>query len=156
MKKNIGISFIIIFSLLLSACSLEPDVDNLYKKENPLESEIVIPESFSENKQETIKVVLTQGGKKVEKADFVHFEIWNQDGSRHYSMQQAEEVGNGMYRLSKEFDRDGLYYIKVHASNDGSTIMPQKQFIVGDLSNSEIEFLQKGLQKQTVHHEHHH
>jgi hypothetical protein len=155
-KKNIGISLIFIFSLLLSACSLEPDVANLYKKENPLESEIIIPESFSENKQETIKVVLTQDGKKVEGADFVHFEIWKQDGTLNYSMEQAEEVGNGTYRLSKEFDSDGLYYIKVHASNDGSIIMPQKQFIVGDLSKSELEFLQKGVQKQNEHHEHHH
>jgi YtkA-like len=156
MKKNIGISLIFIFSLLLSACSLEPDVANLYKKEKPLESEIIIPESFSENKQETIKVVLTQDGKKVEGADFVHFEIWKQDGTLKYNMEQAEEAGNGTYRLSKEFDSDGLYYIKVHASNDGSIIMPQKQFIVGDLSKSELEFLQKDVQKQNEHHEHHH
>jgi YtkA-like len=156
MKKNIGISLIFIFSLLLSACSLEPDVANLYKKEKPLESEIIIPESFSENKQETIKVVLTQDGKKVESADFVHFEIWKQDGTLKYNMEQAEEAGNGTYRLSKEFDSDGLYYIKVHASNDGSIIMPQKQFIVGDLSKSELEFLQKDVQKQNEHHEHHH
>ena len=156
MKKNLCISFIFIFSLLLSACSLEQDVANLYKKEKPLESEIVIPESFSDNKQETIKVVLTQDGKKVEFADFVHFEIWKQDGSLNYNMEQAEEAGNGTYSLSKEFDSDGLYYIKVHASNDGSIIMPQKQFIVGKLSKSELEFLQKGLQKQNENHEHHH
>jgi hypothetical protein len=141
---------------MLSACSLEQDVANLYKKEKPLQLEIVIPESFSENKEETIKVVLTQDGKKVEGADFVHFEIWKQDGSLNYSMEQAEEVGNGSYSLSKNFDSDGLYYIKVHASNDGSIIMPQKQFIVGELSKSELEFLQKGLQRQKVNHEHHH
>ncbi|KON86573.1 hypothetical protein AF332_06890 [Sporosarcina globispora] len=156
MKKNICISLIIIFGLLLSACSLEQDAANLYKKEIPLEVEIVIPESFVDNKQETIKAFLTQGGKKVEDADFVHFEIWKQDGSVHYKMEQAENIGNGTYSLSKEFDRDGLYYIKVHASNDGSIIMPQKQFIVGELSKSELEFLQKGLQKQNVNHEHHH
>jgi YtkA-like len=155
-KKNIGISLIFIFSLLLSACSLEPDVANLYKKEKPLESEIIIPESFSENEQETIKVVLTQDGKKIEGADFVHFEIWKQDGSLNYSMEEAEDLGNGTYSISKEFDRDGLYYVKVHASNDDSIIMPQKQFIVGELSKSELEFLQKSLQKQNENHEHHH
>ncbi|MDP1420117.1 FixH family protein [Peribacillus simplex] len=157
MKKNICISLIFIFSLLLSACSLEQDVANLYKKEKPLESEIVIPESFSENKQETIKVVLTQDGKKVEGADYVHFEIWKQDGSLNYNMEKAEEDGNGTYSLSKEFDSEGLYYIKIHASNDGSIIMPQKQFIVGELSKSELEFLQKGLEKNDESsHEHHH
>jgi len=155
-KKNICLSFVLIFSLFLSACSLEEDVADLYKKENPFEAEIVIPESFSNNKQETIKVVLTQDGKRVESADFVHFEIWKQDGSLNYNMEQAEEVGNGMYSLSKEFDSDGLYYIKVHARNNSSLIMPQKQFIVGEFSKSELESLQEGLQKNEGNHEHHH
>lgn len=144
------------FCLLLSACSLEPDAADLYKKEKPLESEIVIPESFSANKQETIKAVLTQDGKKVEDADFVHFEIWKQDGTVKYNMEEAVKEDNGTYSISKDFNSDGLYYIKLHASNDGSIIMPQKQFIVGELSKSELEFLQQGLPKQTETHEHHH
>lgn len=155
-KNNICISLIFIFSLLLSACSLEKDVTNLYKEETPLEAEIIIQASFSANTQETIKAVLTQGGKMVENADFVHFEIWKQDGSLKYSMEQAVEEGNGTYTLSKNFDSNGLYYIKVHASNDGSIIMPQKQFIVGKLSESELKFLQKGMHKQEESHEHHH
>ncbi|SNT17813.1 YtkA-like [Bacillus sp. OK838] len=156
MKKNICIFLIFIFSLLLNACSLEKDAANQYKVETPLESEIILPESSAANKQETIKAVLTQGGKRVVGADFVHFEIWKQDGSLKYSMEQAEEEGNGTYSLSKNFNSDGLYYIKVHASNDGSIIMPQKQFIVGKLSESELKFLQKGIQKQERSHEHHH
>lgn len=156
MKKNICIFLIFIFILLLSACSLEKDAANQYKEETPLESEIIIPESFTANKQETIKVVLTQGGKRVRSADYVHFEIWKQDGSLKYSMEQAEAEGNGTYSLSKNFDSDGLYYIKVHASNDGSIIMPQKQFIVGKLSKSDLKILQKGMHKQEESHEHHH
>ncbi|MDM5293194.1 FixH family protein [Peribacillus simplex] len=156
MKKNICIFLIFIFIILLSACSLEKDAANQYKEETPLESEIIIPESFTANKQETIKAVLTQGGKMVENADFVHFEIWKQDGSLKYSMEQAVEEGNGTYTLSKNFDSNGLYYIKVHASNDGSIIMPQKQFIVGKLSKSDLKILQKGMHKQEESHEHHH
>ncbi|WP_309487698.1 FixH family protein [Bacillus sp. SD075] len=155
MTKYICISLILIFNLLLNMCSLEKDVTTLYKEETPLEAEIIIPASFSANTQETMKAVLTQGGKKVENADFVHFEIWKQDGSLTYSMEQTVEEGNGTYTLRKNFDSDGLYYIKVHASNDGSIIMPQKQFIVGKLSKSELKFLQKGSQKQESH-EHHH
>lgn len=147
---------IFILSLLLSACSLKQDVTNLYKQETPLESEIIIPESISANKQETIKVILTQDGKKVEGADYVHFEIWKQDGSVKFDMEQAKEEGNGTYSLSKNFDSEGLYYIKVHASNDGSIIMPQKQFVVGELSESEMKFLQKGKPKQQESHKNHH
>ena len=155
-RKSICISFILHVSLLLSACSLNQDVANLYKKEIPLEVEIILPQSFSDNNQETIKATLTQEGKRITGADFVHFEIWKQDGSLKYGMEEAEEVGNGMYSITKEFDRNGLYYIKVHAGNNGSIIMPQKQFIIGELSESELKFLQKGLQKQAESHEHHH
>jgi hypothetical protein len=155
-RKSICISFILHVSLLLSACSLNQDVANLYKKEIPLEVEIILPQSFSDNNQETIKATLTQDGKRITGADFVHFEIWKPDGSLKYGMEEAEEVGNGMYSITKEFDRNGLYYIKVHAGNNGSIIMPQKQFIIGELSESELKFLQKGLQKQAESHEHHH
>ncbi len=156
MKKSISMFLIFVFSLSLSACSLKQDVAKLYKQETPLESEIIIPESISVNKLETIKVVLTQGDKKVEGADYVHFEIWKQDGSVKFNMEQAEEEGNGTYSLSKNLVSEGLYYIKVHASNDGSIIMPQKQFVVGELSESEIKFLRKGVPEQQESHEHHH
>ncbi|MGM7722977.1 FixH family protein [Metabacillus sp. Hm71] len=142
--------------LMLSACSLKEDVALLYKQETPLESEIIIPTSFSDNEKEIIKVILTQEGKRVNDPDFVHFEIWKQDGSVHYSMEEAKELGNGTYSISKDFDSEGLYFVKVHASQNGSMIMPQKQFIVGELSKSELEYLQKGAQKQNAPHEHHH
>ncbi|WP_307847738.1 FixH family protein [Metabacillus bambusae] len=156
MRKYICISFILHVSLLLSACSLDQDVANLYKEEIPLEVEIILPQSFSDNKQETIEATLTQDGKRITEADFVHFEIWKQDGSLKYEMEEAVEEGNGMYSITKKFDRNGLYYIKVHAGNNGSVIIPQKQFIVGELSESELNFLQKGLQKQVESHEQHH
>ncbi|KKI88654.1 hypothetical protein WQ54_31085 [Bacillus sp. SA1-12] len=156
MKNKIQPVFVLILSLFLSACSLKEDAADLYQKESPLEAEIIIPETFSNNNQENIKVVLTQDGKKVEGADYVHFEIWKQDGSLHYNMEQAKEVGNGKYALSKDFDSNGLYYIKVHASNNGSIIMPQKQFVVGGLTESELQYLKQDLPKNDAVHEHHH
>ena len=155
-KKYVCFFFFVIFSLLLTACSGEKDAVNLYKQEKPLELSIIIPESFSANHQETIKAVLTQGGKKVEGTNYVHFEIWKQDGSVNYGMEESHDEGNGTYSLSKSFDSEGLYFIKVHASNNGSIIMPQKQFIVGKLSESDISFLKKGAQIQEGSHEHHH
>ncbi|RBW68824.1 FixH family protein [Bacillus taeanensis] len=143
------------FSILLSACSLKEDVSGLYKQETPIEAEIIIPEKFSEG-EETIKAVLTQSGKAVENAEFVHFEIWKQDGSVKYEMEQAEEEGDGTYSITKSFDSDGLYYVKVHARHNGSIIMPTKQFIIGELSSSELKFLQKGIQKEEGSHENHH
>lgn len=155
-KKNRCILLIVILSTLLSACSLKQDVEKLYKEEAPLQAEIIIPNNFSANEQETIKAILTQNGERVEDADFVHFEIWKQDGSIKYSMEEANELGNGIYSISKDFDHDGLYFVKVHAGHNGSIILPKKQFVVGELSESELDSLQKGTQSENEVQEHHH
>ncbi|KAA0547136.1 FixH family protein [Bacillus sp. BGMRC 2118] len=156
MKKIISILLLFVFTLLLTACSLNEDVENLYKQENPLVAEVIIPETFSEQNEETIQVFLTQKGEVVTNADFVHFEIWKQDGTLSYSMEEAKEDGNGSYSLSKRFDSDGLYFIKIHASNEGSIIMPVKQFIVGELTASDIDYLQSDVQPKETDSEHHH
>jgi len=150
------IVILLLLSFSLCACSLKPDVATLYKLEEPLQADIIIPASFSLDKPEEITISLTQNGKRVEDPDFVHIEIWKQDGSVAYEMEQAEEIGNGLYSIKKEFNQDGLYYVKAHASNDGSIIMPTKQFIVGELSANELDFLQDGVKNPEESHEHHH
>ncbi|WP_156791356.1 FixH family protein [Bacillus sp. SG-1] len=146
---------IVFFSFLLSACTLDENAADLYKKELPLEAKVFLPEEFSGGK-ETIEVILTQYRKKVDEPDFVHFEIWKQDGSVHYPMEEAESLGNGTYSVTKDFESDGLYYVKVHAGSSGSIISPQMQFIVGELSKEELDFLQKGLKTESPVKEPHH
>ncbi|WP_231597635.1 FixH family protein [Bacillus sp. SA1-12] len=118
-------------SFMLGACSLNEDAALLYKQETPLEYEFILPPSYSDHQEEIIKVILTQGGERVKDPDFVHFEIWKQDGSVYYSMEAAKDLGNGTFSISKDFDSDGLYFVKGHAGKNGSIIMPQNQFIVG-------------------------
>ncbi|MFC7686076.1 FixH family protein [Ureibacillus sp. GCM10028918] len=156
MEKMKLLLFVLMSCILLSACSLKEDVADLYKKESPLEAEVILPDSFFDDRQETIEVVLTQDGKKVNGADYVHFEIWKQDGTLHYNMEPAKEMGNGIYAISKEFNSDGLYFLKVHASKNGSIISPQMQFVVGELSKEDLDFLQKDLPATEGSHEHHH
>ncbi|RIW34751.1 hypothetical protein D3H55_08870 [Bacillus salacetis] len=156
MKKTPLLISLMLVGFLLNACSLRDDAAELYHLEQPLKAEINIPSEFSASEEESIEAVLTQNGKKVENPDFVHFEIWKQDGSLHYPMEEAEVLGNGIYRVSKEFNQDGLYFVKVHASSEDSLIIPQKQFIVGELTESELEFLQEGTRPDTPAEEHHH
>jgi YtkA-like len=149
-------SIFMLSAFLLSACSLDENVADLYKQESPLEADIIIPEHFSEEVSELIQVQLTQNGDNVENPDFVHFEIWKQDGSLNYGMEEAESLGDGTFALSKPFDQDGLYYVKVHASSAGSTIVPTKQFIVGELSESDLEALNNGVKQEEHTGGHHH
>lgn len=155
-KYTVQYVILLVSSLFLSACSLDKDVADLYKKEIPLEVDIIVPDDAAPNKPETIQAVLTQGGKRVEQADFVHFEVWKKDGSIHYGMQNAGESGNGTYSVSKVFEQEGLYVIKVHASSKGSIVIPRKQFIVGKLSDEELHSITEGSQNQAGNNEQHH
>ncbi|MNI42996.1 hypothetical protein D3C81_1643650 [compost metagenome] len=157
--KNKGSSLVVllvIFSVLLSACSLRSDAAELYKQEKPLEAAIVIPELLSKDEPQTIKVVLTQGGQPANQADYVHIDLWKQEGTVKLSMEEAAEDGNGVYHINTTFDSDGLYYIKVYASSNGSIIMPRKQFVVGGLSESEWDAIRKNEPEEIEGHHHHH
>lgn len=156
MKKVKSVLLICMIGLLLSACSVKQDAANLYKKETPLEAAMEIPQSIKTNDITTIKVLLTQNGEKVVNADYVHFEIWKQDGSIQRNMEAAIEEGNGVYSIQKRIESNGLYFVRVHASNENSIIMPQQQFIVGNLTDSELEYLQKDIIIQEESHQHHH
>ncbi|WP_251455541.1 FixH family protein [Priestia endophytica] len=123
------IGFFFLFSLLLSACSTKPDAAKQYKMEHPLQAEIILPKSLSTNTEKTFRVNLTQDGKKVENPDYVHFEIWKQNGSVKFPMEQAEKEKNGTYRLTKKLNQDGLYYVQVHASKGGDPIMRRNSLL---------------------------
>lgn len=143
--------------LLLSACSASPEAVNRYEKEIPLIAEINIPETLSVHQPETIEIILTQDGQRVPGADFVHYELWSHDGSLRDPMTDAVEVGDGVYTVTKTFDKEGLYFIKLHSGNNGSIIIPQKPFAVGKLSEAELAYLQAGtptFQEGTAEHHH--
>ncbi|WP_342048503.1 FixH family protein [Bacillus sp. OTU530] len=156
MKHTVQFSILLLLSLFLGGCSLNKDVEKLYKTEAPLEVNIILPEQVSPNKPEMIKAVLTQDGKTIKHADFVHFEIWKKDGSVQYGMEPAKDDGNGTYSLSKVFNQEGLYVIKVHAGNQGSMVMPRKQFVVGQVSEEELNSLKESSPNQEGDHAHHH
>ncbi|TWT00533.1 FixH family protein [Planomicrobium sp. CPCC 101079] len=156
MEKFTVLAILLPSLLFLSACSVRSDAADLYTQEAPIEAEINLPETISANDKITVQAVLTQQGKELEEADFVHFEIWKQDGSVRYPMQEAEDVGGGVYQVMADFVKEGLYYIEVHAGNKGALISPQKQFVVGELSSSDLEALKQGPKKSEGTSGHHH
>lgn len=145
MRKKISLLALwIICVFALSACSLRSDAADLYKKESPLQIEVDLPDSLTAGTEVTLAAVLRQDGKVVEQAAFVHFEVWKQDGSVRYPMEEAIEIGNGVYEMPFQFESEGLYYLEVHAGNKDSIISPQHRFIVGELSADEKDSLKQG------------
>lgn len=147
---------IICAGLLLCACTVRSDAADLYKKESPIQVKVVMPEVIPTDKGVTVQAVLTQDKQKIEKADFVHFEIWKQDGSVRFPMEEAVELGGGVYQMEIQFEKNGLYYLDVHTGNNGAVSSPRQQFIVGEPSEAELEELKEGPVKEDGSSGHHH
>ena len=143
MKKT-GLFVWLSIGLLLSGCSLRGDAADLYSQETPLQVEVAMPETVEAGSKTAVEVILRQDGKLVEGADYVHFEILDADGSVHSPMEEAAEKGKGVYGFEMQFENDGLYYLAVHAGNDGSAVNPRHRFIVGTLSEEEAGKLEQG------------
>lgn len=138
----------LLFSFSLTACSLDEEAASLYKQESVLDIDVILPEDLSLQKPMLFQAILRQDGKMVDNAEDVIFEIWKNDNPSQVDKIKATNDGNGVYSAEKAIDEDGLYYVKVQASANGSRVMPTKQFVVGKLSEEDKNSLH--------HHEHDH
>ncbi|WP_245917944.1 FixH family protein [Alteribacillus bidgolensis] len=146
---------IFIFLLLLSACTVDTSTGNLYKQSQPLEVDMILPKSTSLNKEQVIKIQLTQEGKKVDDAAAIQFEIWKKETHEDHEVVKAKHEGNGIYFAEKTFNEDGLYYIKADVRARDLHVMPTKQVIVGNPSEEELNALQQKTEHPHGDHNHH-
>ncbi|MBU9674455.1 FixH family protein [Planococcus sp. CP5-4] len=156
MKKFYGPLVAAAAILLLSACSVRSDAADLYKQEAPLQILMDVPEEIVPGETAMLEAKLMQNGESVKEANFVHFEILKQDGSIPYPMKEAQEVGEGVYQMEVNFRSDGLYFLEVHAGSGDAISNPHYQFIVGELSDSELESLKEGPGPDAGSSGHHH
>ncbi|MYL18944.1 hypothetical protein GLW04_03520 [Halobacillus litoralis] len=154
MKRNT--LFILVVSLvLLTGCQLREDAASLYKEENPLEAEISVPDDLVKGGSAAITVTLTQNGQPVKDPDFIHMNWTRPDGTS-VGMRSMRNLKDGSYRSEQSLEFDGLYFLKVHASNEGSTITPTRQVVVGQLTPEDIQYLQEQAPADIKNHEGHH
>lgn len=144
MKRKYLLVLFIGGMLLLSACSLRNDAADLYKKENALQVKVAVPDVIAADEPFKVQAILSRDDVKLEKADFVHFEILKHDGSFRLPMEEALFIKEGLYEMELYLEEDGLYYLDVHAGFKGSIVNPRQQFIVGELSEAELDALKKG------------
>ncbi|HCN58339.1 MAG TPA: hypothetical protein DIS82_09280 [Exiguobacterium sp.] len=156
--KGILLSGLIVTSSGLAGCAVTSDAAQQYAVSIPLSVKFEIPKVLKadQEKQYRFGATLWQDQHEVKRADYVHFEIWKADGTLRYSMEPADETKPGMYSIKKTLPKNGLYYIKVHASSNGAMIMPTRQFIVGELSANDLKILQGGAKPAGGSSGHHH
>ncbi|WP_255298467.1 FixH family protein [Brevibacillus dissolubilis] len=144
--------WIFLFGLFLTACSVDQEAVQLYRQEKPIDIEITVPNPIVLNQPQIFTAVLRQDGSAVDDAEDVRFMIWKEGSTSPHDTMAASNAGNGTYTVEKTIDGDGVYYVKVQASADGSKVMPTKRFIVGDIP----EGFDLGNKQDSGHHHEHH
>lgn len=140
------------FTLLLaSGCTA-----NTESSPERLEADILLPGEISLNQENVLKVQVTQGKEKVEDAEDIQFEIWKSNNKEDSELIDAQHESGGTYRVKKAFKEEGIYYVQTHVSARGLHVMPKKQLIVGNVSEEELDSLNKESQDQEQGHGHHH
>jgi hypothetical protein len=134
-SKLLIILTLIAIAVIFAACSNKQN-ENHPGDEVPEMVEVQInigsenPQAGSET---VIEAVVTQGDEKVEDADEVLFEVWK-DGQEEHEEIEGHHEGDGVYSISKSFDKPGNYYVIAHVTARDMHTMPKKEFVVGDIS----------------------
>jgi hypothetical protein len=137
MKKFLTGMILIMLLLVVASCSKDKNNQQETSLPELLEVQLTInPEKAVANQEITFEAKVTQGEEKVTDADTVTFEIWRAHDEKHEKI-DVKHAENGIYRLEKNFDRDGTYYIISHVSARDMHNMPKKEFIVGAPSEPE-------------------
>nr|WP_175475724.1 FixH family protein [Evansella caseinilytica] len=138
MRKTGFVSFIVMAIVLLAACGEADDHDDHGTGSelnfDPLEVEIIAPEEADPNEEVTIQALVTQGEEKVNDADEVVFEIWQQgekEDSEFIEAQLTDEE-DGVYEIRYTFTAENIYHVQPHVTARGMHMMPTGEIKVGD------------------------
>jgi len=138
MKRKIGLLMGVFMLAMLAACGKEETV----KLDDagvplPLDVQLTVTEQVDVNGTIKMEAVVTQGEDKVDDADEVEFEVW-EEGKKDDSFKIESMNGkDGLYTAETSFDHDGLFHIQVHVTARGMHTMPKKEVTVGNGGNYE-------------------
>ncbi|MDW0117089.1 FixH family protein [Sporosarcina thermotolerans] len=136
MKKKFSALLVIFGLLVLSACGKEVD-DGSSVEVLPLLVDLSVTEHAEVGETVKMEALVTYGDEKVEDADKVVYEVW-EDGKKDDSiMIDSVNEKNGLYTAETSFEKDGLYHIQVHVDAKRLHSMPFKEVTIGKGPNVE-------------------
>lgn len=132
MRRKIGLVLAVLVLLTMTACGKE----DTSKKDAagialPLKVDLTVTEEVEVNGTVEMSAVVTQGEDKVDDADEVVFEIWEEGKKDASEKIKSKNDKNGLYSAEKSFDHDGLFHVQVHVTARGLHTMPLKEVKVG-------------------------
>ena len=94
--------------------------------------QLTVTEQVDVNGIIKMAAVVTQGEDKVDNADEVEFEVW-EEGKKDDSVKiESKNDKDGLYTAETSFDHDGLFHVQVHVTARGLHTMPKKEVTVGN------------------------
>lgn len=124
---------------ILSACGNKAKkVDVIEEVEvHAIEAALTAQEKVDVGETVAIEVLVTYGDEKVEDADKVAFEIWEEGKKEESITIESENKKDGVYSAETTFDHDGTFNIQSHVDARAQHTMPIAIVTVGDGGNYE-------------------
>lgn len=151
MKKWTAALLVLMIAILAGCSSSSGQTELLNEIPEIIEVQIQSdPEELKLGEPVAIQAKVTQGGAEVTDAKSVIFEVWY-SGDEEHEMLEGTHTGNGLYEFERTFDKNGVYNVIAHVTARDMHNMPRKQFIVGTVSEEEIEQAKESLYDKSSH-----
>ncbi len=143
MMKKMFISLAVILGLLAGCnntdSSKTTSTSNTEGTTVEVKVDIQTPEKVDVGKDVDLSAHVTQGGKDVDDADEVKFEVWESGYRDQGKMIDGKLDKNGIYKATTKFDQDGVYYMYAHTTARGLHTMPKQKIVVGNPDMSKVK-----------------
>lgn len=136
LQRRVGVLISILISFLLIGCNKEVAQEHDENRE-PVQVDLHVPEQGDVNEPIEISATVTQGEERVEDADEVVFEIWENGKKDESEMIEYEYQENGTYYIEISFPEEGTFHVQVHVTARRMHVMPTKQITIGPVETGE-------------------
>ncbi|PKG30270.1 hypothetical protein CWS20_04580 [Cytobacillus horneckiae] len=152
--------FLLVGALLLAGCNVQEN-DPVGNQPERVDGAIILPDKAEPEDTVELKTVVTQGEEQVADAEEVKFAVWKMGSEEEAIELKAVHEQDGMYAAATEFNEEGIYFVQAKIDAREQHVRPLMQFIVGELTEEEIQEFMNSKQKEEKNdaeegHEHHH
>ena len=129
-RKVIVFLFIVVLGTLVACTKQEEPITEVPDLE-PLTVELTVTEAVEIGETVDMNALVTMGDEKIEDADEVVFEVWEEGQKADSEMIDAVNEEEGIYTAETSFDYDGVFHIQVHVTDclnypPGEIVVPVK------------------------------
>ncbi|MEC5425370.1 FixH family protein [Virgibacillus sp. C22-A2] len=135
MQNKIWLSILMLSLLVLTACNGDENIEDTEEDSEiiqVLEVDLSVPEEADVEEKVELTALVTYGEEKVNDADEIEFELWEEGNKEDSIKLEAINNNDGTYSTETAFDKDGIFTVQVHVTARDLHTMPQQSITVGE------------------------